>query len=301
MTDIVFDYDLLPCGVLVTDLSCKIIYSNQKLASYINLTVEEIIKHNVDSLLTAASKILFQQILLPTILYEGTVEEIQINFLNSNKKKLPMVIFAHRDNKNSANIVWCCFPALERNKLLNEFNESKKRLEETNSQLKKLSKTDSLTGCYNRREMLLRLKLIRRQATRRQFSFGILMLDLDYFKAVNDNHGHVEGDYVLKQFAQLLMDDARFDDVVARYGGEEFIVLLPDINADGVMKATERIHENMKKIRTKAVSITVSIGVCIAPHHVEATDNELIDLADNALYESKKSGRNKTTLHSIPY
>lgn len=102
--------------------------------------------------------------------------------------------------------------------MFKSINQSTKQLEKTNAQLKSLSKTDQLTGCFNRREMQLKMTVIRRQMERRKLSFSVLMLDLDNFKPVNDKHGHAEGDAVLKQFTNLLMGSARFDHLVVRYG-----------------------------------------------------------------------------------
>lgn len=145
--------------------------------------------------------------------------------------------------------------------------------------------------------MLLKLRMIRRQMERSQSSFALMMLDLDFFKKINDSYGHTEGDYVLKQFAHLLMENARFDDVVARYGGEEFILILPNTEADNVMISANRIHANMKKIRTKAGKITVSIGIYIAQYNINISDTDIINLADEALYAAKNAGRNQTILH----
>ena len=101
-------------------------------------------------------------------------------------------------------------------------------------------------------------------------------------------------------FSHLLMENARFDDVVARYGGEEFIVILPQADSITAGIASDRIHENMKKIRSKAGKITVSIGIYIANYDSNLSDNEVINLADKALYASKNAGRNQTTLHTVP-
>jgi len=291
------NYDSLPCGVLITDQQCNIHYCNDLFASVVYPQIDEIIGNNLNSLLTNGSKILFQQLVLPSIINQEPINEIQLNFLDKKNKKLPMVVFAKRDKTDNGKLFWCCFSAIERDMLLNSLKQSRNQLEETNEQLKALSKTDELTGCCNRREMLLKLRMIRRQMERSQSSFALMMLDLDFFKKINDGYGHTEGDYVLKQFAHLLMENARFDDVVARYGGEEFILILPNTEADNVMISANRIHENMKKIRSKAGRITVSIGIYIAQYNINISDTDIINLADKALYAAKNAGRNQTILH----
>jgi diguanylate cyclase (GGDEF)-like protein len=292
------NYDLLPCSVLITDSSCKITYCNTLLANTLKQTIANITDQNFDHLLTNGSKIIFQQIILPSILNQEKMDEIQLNFSDADNNKIPVVVFARQDESDNNKIFWCCFPATGRNQLLDALNQSKKQLENSNSQLKTLSTTDDLTGCYNRREMSARLLMIRRQMERRKRSFAILMLDLDHFKQLNDNHGHAEGDYVLKQFSHLLMSSARFDDVVSRYGGEEFIIILPDIDAYAANKIAARIHENMKNIITKSNIVTVSIGICVVPYDTIISDHDIIEMADKAMYKSKTSGRNQTTLHS---
>ncbi|MFT7387837.1 MAG: diguanylate cyclase (GGDEF)-like protein [Candidatus Endobugula sp.] len=292
------DYDSLPCGVFITDQRCNIHYCNSRFVSSVFFSIDEIVGCNLDTLLTNASKILFQQIVLPSIINQGPIDEVQLNFLGADNRKLPMVVFAKRDEVDNNRIFWCCYYAVERDKLINALKQSQCRLEETNAQLKILSKTDELTGCYNRREMLLKLRMVRRQMERSQSSFALLMLDLDFFKKVNDVHGHTEGDYVLKQFAHLLKANARFADVVARFGGEEFILILPQADAASAMITANRIHDNMKKIRSKAGVITVSIGIFVAPFDVNISDADIIGLADNALYASKDAGRNRTTLET---
>lgn len=295
------DYDLLPCGVFIIDPSCNINYCNAPFASLINIPVERIVNRPFDNWLSNGSKILFQQIVLPSVLNKDQINEVQLNLLNFDKQKVPVIIFARWNEACDGNTLFCCFSAIERDKLLNSLNESKNQLEESNVQLKSLSKTDELTGCFNRREMRLKMTMIRRQMERRKLSFSVLMLDLDNFKKVNDDYGHAEGDSVLKQVGDLLMDTARFDDAVVRYGGEEFLIILPEADADSAMTAANRIHENMKLVRSKAGKVTISVGVCVASYDSAVSDYDIIDMADKALYKSKASGKNKTTLQSISF
>lgn len=297
MTNPSFDYSELPCGVFATDKHCKIIYCNKKFLDYIKSPEEVIIGKALDSLMTPASKIMFQQIVLPSILHEEAIEEIQLNLIDNDNNKIPVVFFASQKDENE--FVWCSFVAEERNKLLSELNSSKKELEEANAQLKTLSKTDFMTNCFNRREGLFRLTILRRQIIRRKSSIGILLLDLDHFKLINDHYGHNEGDEVLKKFSKLLIENARIDDVVVRYGGEEFLVILSDSDASGVMKTAERIRLSTENLSTKSGKITVSIGACHVPYDARVTNEELIEIIDKALYQSKETGRNKITLASL--
>lgn len=289
------DYNLLPCGVIITDFKGRVKYCNQAFSSMLECSIEDIVGHLIDDFLSNASTIVFQQIILPSVLSQKAINEVQINFITLTGNKLPMVIFAKDNASVDEQIIFCSFSAQEREKMIGSVTSAKKQLEKANAQLKILSVTDELTGCLNRRELKSKLALVRRQMSRRESSFALLVLDLDNFKKLNDNYGHTEGDYVLKQFATMLMESARFDDIVVRYGGEEFVIVMPNIDEKNALAAANRIHENMKSIRTKAKTITVSIGACVVEGRTDYSDKEIINLADKALYESKRTGKNKTT------
>jgi PAS domain-containing protein len=108
------DYDLLPCGVFIIDISFKIQYCNAPFALLINTPFEKIIDCSLDNLLSNGSKILFQQIVLPSILIKDQINEIQLNFINPENQKTPMLVFARRDKTQDNNIILCCFSAKER-------------------------------------------------------------------------------------------------------------------------------------------------------------------------------------------
>lgn len=162
--------------------------------------------------------------------------------------------------------------------------------------LEKEAITDPLTGLFNRRYFLKQGQRELLRSRRHRWPLSLLMLDLDYFKKVNDVYGHSIGDQVLIRTARRILDSIRDVDIAARYGGEEFVILLPETDAKGAMLVAERIRENIANqpfhlSPSLALSITVSVGVATLKHSF--TDlHELIDLADKALYEAKKKGRN---------
>jgi diguanylate cyclase (GGDEF)-like protein len=126
---------------------------------------------------------------------------------------------------------------------------------------------------------------------------GLLLLDVDHFKHINDAHGHPAGDAVLRQLAQLLLATVRVSDVVARFGGEEFAVLLPELAGplDAVMTA-EKIRQAVESTRFGDVGrVTVSIGVSLATPE-DADARRLVERADAALYDAKRGGRNAVVL-----
>jgi diguanylate cyclase (GGDEF)-like protein len=159
--------------------------------------------------------------------------------------------------------------------------------------------TDALTGHWNRRALdeVLKQQVERRASSGRPFS--ILMLDIDFFKNINDEFGHMVGDDVLRAFAQRLREFLRSDDVCARFGGEEFVVVLPDTPLATAMEIGERIRKGIAQapLLTKPmVQATVSIGV--AKMEQEQSINELFAAADAALYLAKNEGRDQVRSHT---
>lgn len=155
-----------------------------------------------------------------------------------------------------------------------------------------LATTDPLTGIANRRGLNTRLSEERARAKRYADTFSVLVLDLDRFKAVNDDYGHEMGDRVLREVAQLLQDECRKPDLAGRWGGEEFMMILPQIDLSEARDVASRIRERVERTRfAGAVDLTISIGVA----SLEAGDDtdSLFGRADRALYAAKQGGRNR--------
>lgn len=163
--------------------------------------------------------------------------------------------------------------------------------------LKSLSLTDSHTGLYNHRYLMERLAKEIARARRYIFPLSILMLDIDYFKSINDIYGHQYGDSILKEFGMFLTLMARENDIVVRYGGEEFVILLPDTNKEGAIlfghRLLERISRHVFDPQGKKLMLKVSIGQSGFPEDGIDTADGLVNAADNALQNAKKLGRNR--------
>ncbi len=127
----------------------------------------------------------------------------------------------------------------------------------------------------------------------------LIIFDLDFFKKVNDVHGHNAGDYILKECSQLAKGLVRKNDVLGRFGGEEFVIVLPDTEVKAAFELAERIRQKLAKyvfnFEGKALKQTISIGISQYESGMEST-KELLEKADKKLYESKKTGRNRTTV-----
>jgi two-component system cell cycle response regulator len=155
---------------------------------------------------------------------------------------------------------------------------------------------DRLTGLWNRGAILDFLERELARAMRSNGSVGVLLADVDHFKAVNDTHGHQTGDAVLHQVGQRLLQGTRSDDWSGRYGGEEFLVILPNCDADTMAMCGERLREAIASKQILAghleLSVTVSVGAATWSRQRPLTGAQLIGLADAALYRAKHRGRN---------
>ena len=165
--------------------------------------------------------------------------------------------------------------------------------------LERLAAIDPLTDAYNRRFGLGRLREEYSRAVRAEAPFGILMVDIDHFKGVNDTYGHLVGDRVLRAVAGACRRVVREGDVLVRYGGEEFLVLLPGAGRDDVLQIAERIRRAVSETTVEdgasRLNVTVSVGATTFRDTVE-TPEALVALADRALYEAKDGGRNRLVL-----
>jgi diguanylate cyclase (GGDEF)-like protein len=165
-------------------------------------------------------------------------------------------------------------------------------------ELERLATTDGMTGIYNRRHFLALAELEWNKACRYNRPVTLLLLDIDYFKLINDAHGHQAGDDVIVHLANLAGSCKRATDVLARLGGEEFALLLPETDLPRAEDFAERLREEVAAhplvVASQPIRATISIGVA-AKSSKTPTFSELINVADKALYEAKRAGRNRVT------
>lgn len=173
------------------------------------------------------------------------------------------------------------------------------RLKRQHQKVMQLSMFDELTKLGNRRYLLSYAERFCKQSQCTGSPLGLILMDIDHFKYVNDTFGHPAGDQILKVFAGVLKDEARKIDVLARIGGEEFCVLMPDTDVDGAMKLAERLRQKVSDLTHQqlsvATSITVSLGVTVACQN-DVTFKHLYARADKALYQAKTHGRNRVEI-----
>jgi diguanylate cyclase (GGDEF)-like protein len=184
-------------------------------------------------------------------------------------------------------------------KLTQAFNAMTRNLREKQEQLIAESITDELTGLHNLRYFQNYLNNEIARSRRYRHDFSLLLIDIDFFKQYNDENGHQMGNVVLKQVASLLKESLRSEGLVARYGGEEFVVCLPETRADQARTVAERLRSSVEnsgfpgKILRPGGRLTISVGGSSYP--ADGETQQLIEKADQALYASKKAGRNRVT------
>jgi diguanylate cyclase (GGDEF)-like protein len=184
--------------------------------------------------------------------------------------------------------------------------EREQDLRLANAALEQLSLEDPLTRIPNRRHFNAALENAWRRALRKQQKIALLSIDVDFFKGVNDCHGHTYGDGCLVAIAEVLrMQAHRPEDAVARIGGEEFVVLLPDTDVHGAELVAIRLHEAIRELGVVNEAspfgkrLTVSIGICAAEPQAGMGMMPLVDGADRALYQAKDMGRNRTCSRTL--
>ncbi len=162
---------------------------------------------------------------------------------------------------------------------------------------------DALTGIPNRATVLEAINYERSRQVRDANSFGIVLIDIDHFKRVNDSYGHLVGDAVLKSIAQQIVGCVRPYDTVGRYGGEEFLVVVPLSDASGTMSLAERVRRRIESTPVASdsgpIHVTISCGVAVCSGETSIEVQSLLYLADEALYRAKAGGRNRCELAAV--
>lgn len=186
------------------------------------------------------------------------------------------------------------------NSLEEQVKERTKELIEKNQELLKLSITDKLTEIYNRAKLDKTLQEEFNRSKRYKTEFSVILIDIDFFKKVNDTFGHQIGDDVLKESAQVLKNSIRLTDVLGRWGGEEFLIISPQTNLEGAVKIAEHINNAIKlyKFKTYPNKVTMSIGVASYFEDMSKIEEILLN-ADKSLYKAKENGRDRVVYHEI--
>ncbi|MEK4345241.1 histidine kinase N-terminal 7TM domain-containing diguanylate cyclase [Paenibacillus sp. FSL P4-0184] len=310
--------DTLTLGILVLDDNETVVEINRSLLPKINLQIGD--RFDLSALTpleqTASAFRLFQHTYLKQPMERSEVEVFYTSlqaYINITAEPIVvgeiMVgrILTFQDRSELHRLI---AETNQQNEILQERNlaliEIQNELSQTNQKLKQMAITDSLTGCYNRHYLTqyLEQEIIENMILKQPFA--IILLDIDFFKTVNDNYGHLVGDVVICSTVEVIKQSLRETDILARYGGEEFIVYLPNTNHTQANLWAEHIKFMIEANKVHvdevahSVSITVSMGLLsinnFAEQFAESPTNQLNDLfesVDKALYQAKNAGRNQ--------
>jgi diguanylate cyclase (GGDEF)-like protein/PAS domain S-box-containing protein len=304
-------YENAPCGYISTLLDGTIVKVNATFVRWTGEAADELVgRRRFQSLLTPGSRLLHEVQITPLLLLQGMVREISLELACSGGARLPVLVNSvlKSDGEGRPLLVrTTVIDSSERVEYERELRRARDRerdaralaeelqqqLAERNEQLERLAYTDFLTKVGNRRALQEHLARTISGARRHHTAFGVALIDVDRFKAINDTHGHEVGDVVLRTVAGRAAGAMRTDDIVGRWGGEEFLIIAADTDSTGMPSLTERIRRAVRATPVAhgdlEVPVTVSVGWAV--WHPGDSSDSLIRRADAALYAAKRSGR----------
>lgn len=256
----------------------------------------------LSALMTPAANIMLDSYVLPLLLNQGGCEEIQLTLQLAGRdapRRLPVLVNARllRDDAAEPRIYWLMTLATQRDSLYQQLVDLRNALEAKAERLEQLSQTDELTGMLNRRAFNSRALALLNQRQRQGCDAVFLLLDIDFFKRINDSFGHDVGDRVLVEVAQRLKTSCRSHDVLARIGGEEFaVMLLPEQPAQGQLLA-EKIRRLIAERPINGLPLTISIGIACAAELTPPTLTISTMQADDAVGASSAEHTLPDTAH----
>ncbi len=232
------------------------------------------------------------------ILNHGSIVDVEVELLRKDGRKIDALISATARRSEDGEMLGFQGSVRDITARKQAETERLRALE-----LEQLAVRDPLTKTYNRRFFHDAAQNEIERAKRIGSVFSVVMLDIDHFKDVNDNYGHLTGDTVVSKVAELSQQHTRAMDLVARFGGDEFIILMPETNAETARKIAERLREiiagkTLAKYQAIDISITISLGIAEWGGHQSTELNDLLDRADRALYQAKEGGRNRVVVSS---
>lgn len=314
------DSSMLPCGVLVLDEKNIIVEANSLFCAWLGYQPEQLVQQPFSMLFTPASKLLYLGHILPKLQTIGLIEEKYLTLKTSTGVNLPVLLNAHKLTLTGKPLFVLTLMKMLRRDLIEEQLLSQRRqaeqanaekdaanrqlqqaqaellaqqqlLLQLNKDLAALSVTDALTELFNRRYYDTELDANLALFQRTEQAFALILLDIDFFKSINDTHGHDVGDSVLKALSAQLKQHTREIDTLARIGGEEFAIILPGSKLEDAMLVAERHRTAIATMLNIGFKVTASFGVTVV--QVGDTKTSIYNKADKALYHAKSSGRNQ--------
>ncbi|PIC83110.1 sensor domain-containing diguanylate cyclase [Sporosarcina sp. P1] len=314
--------DCAPFGYFTLDDAGMIFEVNQTLLSLLGYQLHEVQGKHINLILPNASRSFYQLYFFPMIRLQNKVEEMFFSFKSKDGQEISVLLNALRHERDGKvfndcaclrmknrieyeEVILAAKKETEARNLLKvkqiaelerlqiELESKQKKLLAVNETLLEMANTDGLTGLRNRHYLQDCLSSYFTPHTEQSLTLSFLLIDIDFFKNVNDTYGHLTGDSILQKLGNLLREESRNEDVAARYGGEEFAVVLPATGNVEALEMAERIRCRVENADWNTYGVTVSIGV--ATKMPGDTENSLQSRADWALYYSKDNGRNRIT------
>ncbi len=283
-------YEHAPVAYESLDASGHILEVNDEWLNQFGYSREQVIGSFIGNFLAPGQESLLKE-RFANFLREGAMRKAEYDFMHRDGGIVTVAVDGLIDLDERGNF--------QRTQCVLHNITARKQMEQ---ELRYLAATDVLTGLANRRHFLDQMRLALARHQRHDTPTALLMLDLDWFKRVNDRYGHAVGDEVLQHYANVIQSSLRRIDLLGRLGGEEFAILLPDTEATGAYEFAERVRHlaATEPAQTKAgdIPVTLSIGVTVFAPHDHGTD-VILARADRALYRAKENGRNRVELEAV--
>ena len=291
-------------GLVTLDLEGKIVAVNQTFTDLVGYTATELCGNHIEKVMNNGSRFFFHSLVYPKLRMEQKVTEVYLLLQTKTGESCSVMLNAQLFE--SEKLIDCYFVQDRQrivhtkeiraiNAALEEALKEQTRLHEellsVNHELKRYAETDFLTGLYNRRIFMEKAENMYEHFREDGRVFSICIFDVDHFKFVNDQYGHLVGDAVLVGIADEMRKFFDATCTLARFGGEEFIVLLPDSDKQATCEKIERFREQVKFQKWQDVSVSISFGVNTVTYFHEIGD--IIIGADRALYAAKRWGRDQ--------
>lgn len=314
--------NLMPGGFITINQEGLLVDMNRTFLQMVGYTFGELYEKHIETIMSKSNKFIFHTYFYPYIRLYGQVEELFISLEHKSGKSIFVLLNGKKANREGIDVIDCVLVSMGKRivyeqeirlakkqleeafrekelalsrleELHEEIEDKQERLIELNSKLEKLAITDSLTGLKNRRYFHIKLDEMIVDYKDGRTPFSLCLIDIDHFKQVNDVWGHTIGDQVLEQLAKIAETTVRIEDTVIRYGGEEFVILLPLLNEQEAKLQAEQLRMEVEQATWLIDEVTISVG--IATYTAEDTPVTVVNKADQALYYSKRMGRNRVT------
>lgn len=295
--------DALAEGLLVIDTDGRIVLANSAFAQHVQQEVEMLVGRNANQIgfRHQVEAKLSEQPWQTTISTGQSLRGVIMKFGVSGAERTFSVssVPIHDERQKCRGVVASFEDVTELDRkqkelrdALSSLKQSSEEIRQQNRELEWLATRDALTGCVNRRSFFKDFESIWAQKKMVGGELSAMMVDIDHFKSINDNHGHAMGDEVLRKVASVVMKTVTESDIVCRYGGEEFSVLMPETSLDDAELRAERIRLAIKSLQIGELRVTASLGVSSFAQKADSPQ-DLLDQADKCLYVAKRNGRNQ--------